>query len=188
MLRIRTVGLCLLAAVAFSALAASSASASSFLAHPTGKVTDVNTNTHKFKTNGGTVECTKETSEGTVTALKALTNIEKVKYTGCTAFGLGATITEAEYEFSADLKVTVLNDITITVTGCKVFVLGAANKDLNSVHYSNSGNDLKINAKVTGITYETTGGICGAGGTNGEYNGESIAGLSGGGALRWDKE
>ena len=201
MQRIRTLGLALIAVLALSAVAVSSASASSFLAHPKVagleglKTLDINVGNHKFKTGSGfSIECTSAKSEGDAANLKGLTTIEKVSYAGCTVLGVfTATVSTAEYEFSADLKVTQKNTVVITVKAfstCFVVVSPTGNSNLNSVHYANQGQDLKVNAAVKGISAFVSGGECGESGTNkeAEYTGESRAWLESGGRLGWDKE
>jgi hypothetical protein len=191
MQRIKLLGLTLVAALALSVVSVSSASASSFLAHPTGNIVGTQTNTQLFNVNAGTVECTTAAIAGTVTVLKSLHQLVHVTYSGCKAFGTAVTISTALYLFSADLKVSVQNDIIITSkTGsCWLLVGPTGNQNLNSVHYANEGADLKVNAKVTSITYTSTGGICGAGGANGTYNGEArVSSAVAGGSVRWDKE
>jgi hypothetical protein len=185
MARIKILGVALVAAFALTALAAAMASAHNFSASKAGAVTDHSTSSQVFVTNGGTVTCTSETSKGNVPAGLALTTTEKVGYSGCTAFSfVGATISEAEYEFSADETVKVLNTIKISITGCTVTVSPSGNTTLKSVTYSDSKSDLKVNAAVSNITYTSSGGLCGTSGTNGKYTGESLVEESGG-TLGW---
>ncbi len=203
MQRIRTLGFALVAVLALSGLAVSSASASLFLAHPTGGtfpalILDINTNNHKFTTEAGkVVECTSAKSHGFAEFLRALTQKDIVIYSGCTAFGfVGAQISPAEYEFSADLKVTQLNTVILTVKGftgnCEVIVSPSGNANLDGVHYGSDPADpsrLIINALVKGITAFISGGECGKAGTvkTAEYVGTSLAWLEAGGKLGWDK-
>ena len=194
MLSIRTMGLALVAVVALGAVAASSASASSFLAHPTGNILGSGTNTQTFNVFGGQVTCTTATFAGKVEVLQSLHQLVHVVYSGCKAFGTGVEISTALYLFSADLKVSVQNDIVITSkTGsCSVLVGSAGNQNLDSVHYGNEGADLKVNALVKNITYTASGGICGQAGvtlSNGTYFGEArVMSATAGGVVRWDKE
>ena len=208
MQRVKTLGLALVAVLALSGLAVSSASASLFLAHPTSGsfpalILDININSkgevskHKFTTEAGkVVECTSAKSHGIAEFLRALTQKETVIYSECTAFGfVVSSVSPAEYEFSADLKVTQLNTVIITVksiTPCSVTVSPAGNANLDGVHYGSDPADpsrLIINALVKGITAFIKGSECGKVGTTktAEYVGQSLAWLENGGKLGWDK-
>lgn len=198
MQRVKALGLALVAMLALSGLAVSSASASLFLAHPTGGtfpalILDVNVGNHTFQVGtGAPVVCTSAKSHGIATSLFGLLQKETVNYSGCTAFGfVVSAVSQAEYLFSADLKVTQLNTVVITVkaiTPCWVIVSPSGNANLDSVHYGNEGNDLKINATVKGITAWGSGGECPEGTTKtASYSGESRAWLEAGGKLGWDK-
>lgn len=186
--RIRITGLTVLAALAFGVVGVTSASAHEFVASKAGTVNGSQVHNHKFKTNGGTVECMNETSEGTAVAGSQKTNTEKVKYSECTAFGFGAIISEAELQFSAEEWVSVLKKITIEVPlgGCKVTIPSTKNKELKKVTYKNSEPVKTIEAKalVKGITYTSSGGLCGTSGENGEYAGNSKLELAGG-TIEW---
>jgi hypothetical protein len=188
MKRIKLFGLCLVAALAVSSVSTVAASAHEFVASKAGTVKDKQVNNHKFRTNAGTVECGSEASEGTAVAGSQKTNKEKVKYAECAAFGFEATISEAEYEFSAEEWVSVLNKVTIEVplAGCKVTIGTTKNKELKKVPYKNSAPAKTIEAKalVKGITYTSSGGLCGTSGENGEYSGSSKLELVGG-TIEW---
>jgi hypothetical protein len=188
MKRIRITGLAILAALAFGVVGVGSASAHEFVASKAGTVKGLQVNNHKFRTNAGTVECTLETSEGTAVAGSQKTNKEKVKYSGCTAFGFEANISEAEFEFSAEEWVSVLKKITIElpIPECKVTIEATKNKERKKVTYKNSAPVKTVEAKalVKGITYTSSGGACGTSGENGEYSGNSKLELVGG-TIEW---
>ncbi len=191
MQRTRSMSIALMAVFALSAFAVSSASASSFLSHPAGGIAGVNVGKHIFKVNGGNVECTTVAVSGNTEALKSLHQLVQVKYSNCNAFGNTAQISLALYLFSADLQVSVENDIIVTdkVGNCFVLVNQTGNQNLSFVHYANSGQDIKVNANVQNITYSSSGGACGASGVNGTYTGEAFVGSTQpGGTVRWDKE
>lgn len=186
--------LALFAALALSGIAVASASGSSFLVHPAGPVIGVNTNDQIFTVNGGQVTCKRATLQSFTLLLRSLHLLVNALYSECSAFSFPADVEVAELLLSADLKVSVENDILIVVLAgalgnCTVLVGPAGNQNLNAVHYGNEGPTLKLNALVKGITYTSTGGACGAGGNNGTYTGQFIlqSGL-GGGVIRWDKE
>jgi hypothetical protein len=196
MQRIRTLGLALVAVLALSVVAVSSASASSFLIHPTGKILGAATNAQVFSANGNAVSCATATVAGTATALKTLTQLVHVLYTECTAGGglFPATVTpSALYILSADLKAALENTVTINIpaANCSIAIGPAGNQALDSVHYGNEGANLKANALVKNITFTTAGEgtLCGANGTNATYNGQfTVMSSVAGGVVRWDKE
>jgi hypothetical protein len=112
------------------------------------------------------------------------------EYSGCTAFGQAATITTTgcNYNLTASSKTAgnasiecetgKLITIKANTAGCTVTV-GAQTPANNKVDYENSGTgsekDVLVTATVgtstAGITYTSSGGICGASGTNGTYTG-----------------
>ena len=185
MRRIKTAAVACVTVLALTAVSAASASAHEFVASKTGTTKDKQLNTQKFKTNGGTVECKEETSEGTVTELKSKTSIEKIKYSGCKAFGFSVTVGEAEDEFNAEGTVTILKKQVVKAIGCEVTVEPSAkNTNLKTVSFTNNSGKLKVGVAVKGITYTSTGGLCGKSGENGEYSGEAEEELVGG-TLEW---
>jgi hypothetical protein len=191
MQRIRILGLVLVAMFALSGLAVSSASASLFLVHPTGKILGEAVNPQVFKAGEATVSCSKADVSGTATALRSLTVLVAVLYGTCKLGTLGANVTPAaQFILNADLLAAVENTVTIEVpeAKCSISIGPAGNQALNSVHYGNEGSDLKVNALVKGITFTTTGGLCGAAGENATYNGEfKVMSALAGGVVRWDK-
>lgn len=191
MQRVKIMGLAIVAMLALSGLAVSSASASLFLFHPTGKILGEATNTQVFEANGTKFECKKATFSGTATALRALTVLVEVIYTECSTPLAGLVeVSPAQFILNADLKVAVENTVKVTVpaAGCSLSIGPAGNQELNSVHYATEGADLKINALAKGITFTTTGGECVPPGTNATYNGQAkIMSGATGGVVRWDK-
>jgi hypothetical protein len=176
--------------VTMSLAAVASASAHEFVANKTGTLKGVSTNHQKFKTSSGTVECLKETSEGKIESTKSETNIEKVKYEECTAFGFVVSkVSEAEFEFNAAGTATVRNKIVLEIEAAEPCTItinkGTANTGLKTVTYKNvAGGTMTVEAAVKGITYTTSGGECGSAGTNGEYSGNTKAELIGG-TIEW---
>ena len=178
-----------LAVVAFAlcAIGAANASAATFTASATGSLTGKATATQVFTTNGGQVKCSTAATSGEIKSVASAEQHVTVKYTGCNAFGFVNThITDATYLFTADGTVHILNTITITPTGagCTQTVKP---QTVGSVTYTNSGTKLVITPNVTGITYSSTGGICGASGANGTYSGSNEVERVGGGSISWDK-
>jgi hypothetical protein len=191
MKRIAIMGLTLVAVLAINV---SGAMAHTFLSSSLGTIKDHNLNTHVFKTTAGNVECKTLKSTGTVVALATKTQVDHVSYTGCTAYGTKATISEAEYEFNAEGSVSVLNTIVVTSStgGCSVKVTPTGNSGLKTVKYSNTGKKVIITAEVVGITYSVqgpTGSVCGNGGvteSNGVYKGLAEVELENGGMISWE--
>lgn len=178
---IKVWGAALAVVCAFSAVAVANASAATFKASEKGTLTGKALNTQEFTTNGGTVKCSTAATSGTVTELEAASQVVTVKYGSCTAFGFASVeISPAEYRLYASGKVDVLNTITINVPlgGCKVTV-GPQN-GLGSVSYENNSGKIKESSNVTGITYTSTGGLCGSSGSNGVYKGNNEVELNGG--------
>jgi hypothetical protein len=181
-------GLCLAAAFAFSAVSVESASAHEFVASKAGTVKGTQVGGQKFKTNSGTIECAKAATEGTAVAGSQKGSKQKIKYSGCTAFGFEAVISEAEFEFSAEEWVSFLNKITVELplAGCTVTFNIAKNSELKKVTYKNSApvKTVEVKAAVKGITYKSSGGQCGTSGENGEYIGNTKVELVGG-TIEW---
>jgi hypothetical protein len=144
--------------------------------------------TNVFTINGGEVECSTATFEGTMTGTEAASITVHPTYGGCLAFGRSAEITTTGCNFvlsasgTAEIECEGTNKIIIHVPSgpCTVEVgpqmLGAA-----SVSYTNTGtkgsttSGVTVTANVTGITYTSTGGACGTGGSNGTYTGTVLA-------------
>ena len=184
----------MLAACALSVAVVAPASASIFLASAVGAlVLNNQLSSQKLQLDAGNLECTKVSSHGKTTALSSLTLLETVRYTGCNAFGSTFTVTPAEYQFNADKSVSVLSNLVLTSTlgKCSLKIGPSGNQSLKTVLYipdPNNNKALNIKAEISGISYLSTGGICGPTGElkNGVLIGESLAFLDGGGTLAWD--
>jgi len=157
MKRIRIIGLALVAVVAISAVAAASASAHEFKASENpGTLAGKQVSNQVFETPGGTVTCKADIVSGAITALTTKKQVVKVKYSECTLFGfIGATVSEAEYEFEAEPsktegKVKILKEIKVKVKNCEVKV-PAPQGPLGPIEYLNSGTKMEVKAKVTAI-------------------------------------
>jgi hypothetical protein len=187
--RIRLVGLALVAVCAIGVTTAASAGASTFLllGATTAKLTAKALATQKFVTHAGTVECTTLTTSGEATVKHALVLRATVTYTGCKAFGLAATVSPAEYEFSADGTVTVLKAITIKATECLVTVQGG--QTVGPVKYLNNKpnpGEIEIEPSVTNIMSSGTGAACAyALESIGTYTGNSLVAALGGATIEW---
>jgi hypothetical protein len=181
------IGLTIIAVFAMSAFAAASASASLFLSTQTTTLLDKSTSSHTFTTGGGaSVVCSGETSTGKATAGGQLEVLSLVKYTGCKVSIFEATVSEADYDFSADGLVNLLNTVTINVPagGCHVTV---GPQDLNNAaKYDNlAGGQVDVLANATGISSTGSGGSCGGASNTGTYSGNSLV-TPHAGAFSWD--
>jgi hypothetical protein len=188
MRNLKALGLALVAVFAMSAVAASAAQAEH-------KFTSESTTTYLlgeqktknvFTTSGGTVECTGAKFEGgpfSGTELKSVTI--HPTYTGCTAFGLNATVetTGCNYIIEAAGKEEMGTAkveceegklIRIKPLGCEVTV-GPQTPTTPTVSFTNESTgktaDVLVTAEVGGITYTSSGFPCGPSGTNGTYTG-----------------
>jgi hypothetical protein len=189
--RFRVVGLCLVAVFAIGAVAEASASAHEFIGSPVGGTIAASATTNQvFTINGGETVCTGlKATEGTVLTEKATKQLVTIVYEGCLAFGQKTKISAAHYEFDANGSVAVLAPIDIVIEelgfNCLVEVPVAKNEKLEVITYKNaSASTISVEAKVTKITYTTTGGFCGAGGENGTYNGNALVSVIGG-SVQW---
>ena len=165
MTRVKRTGLTLFAVFAASAIPVSSASATTFLAHPNSGtfpllVLGLTQGPQVFSTAAGTIECKHFGGHGLAEALETLQSLTAVSVTGCTAFGLAAKITTGKFLFNAHGLISLENTITITTTGCTVTIPSSKNQNLEKVLYLNIGNDILIHSDVNGITSSGTGAAC----------------------------
>jgi hypothetical protein len=168
----------------YGGLAAAGASAARFQANEeTGSLSGVATNTQVLTVNGGKIECTAAAISGSLEAYESEEQKVTVNYSGCKAFGFtGVTVSPAEYDYHAGGTVDVLNTITINVAGfCSVTVKPQAG--LSAVTYENNAGKVRIKHALTGIAYETGGGLCGAKGVNGTFSGNDEVEVAGGGFI-----
>src|SRR5580692_4090397 len=115
MKRIVMLGVALLVAFSVVAVDAISVSASGdeFVVSKTGKVKSKATNTQRFKTSAGTIECTDASGSSEVTELKSVTHKEVVTFGGCTGFGGNITISVADLELNANGSAKLEKRVTI---------------------------------------------------------------------------
>jgi hypothetical protein len=120
-----------------------------------------------------TVECKKESLEGVAPPPPQKTITLRAKYSECIAVASPAKVSEAEYEFSEAGWVSLLNAVTIEVPALKCHLTVEPASELRTVSYAALPSGIEIKAAVTGITYVSSGGLCGTAGsyTNGEYAG-----------------
>jgi hypothetical protein len=165
---VRRLGLVLVAACAFSAMAMSSASASpTFLAHPPGGLLLAKAGGKQvLKTKAGNVECTAlkllppgDTAPATLVSLSILAVVD---YEKCTAFGLAAIVHPVRYLIDANGVVALENTVLVLALECTVTVPAAQNQSLRTVLFVNNPTTrgVLLISDVTGITSEGTGAAC----------------------------
>ena len=192
--------LTLVAMIVLGALSAGSASASTFLwtGPLPGLVLILSDNTQVFTTEPGglKVECKHFGAHGIASngiSMAAKTIKLVGTYSKCTAAGLGAKITTAEYVLNSDESVAVVGSpivITVPEAGCSIKVnSGAPNNKLKSIRFLNQPNGTILgHVEVTNITSLGSNGACGTPGEEkkeGSYTGLLSATLHGG-TLKWD--
>ncbi|HKO39333.1 MAG TPA: hypothetical protein VJU14_13295 [Solirubrobacterales bacterium] len=176
----------LIAVFALSAIGAANASAAQFTASGTGTVSGKATATQVFTTNGGQVKCTIAATTGTISSTATAEQTVEVKGSSCTAFGFATVhLTPAQLNFTASGQVHLENTVTITVTGagCSQSI---APQTVSSAGFATNGSKVKVTPNVSGITYTSTGGLCGSSGANGTLTGTSEVERVGGGSLAFD--
>jgi hypothetical protein len=194
--RLKFIGLLAVAIMAMTAVASASASAATFGAtkSPTFIKGEQSTK-NVFTVSGGTVKCTGATfTSAEVTGTSGITSITvHPEYTGCTAFGQTASVNTGTISNGCNYVLTATSTtagnvviecaagksivVTATTAGCTVTVPGQT-PTTNAVAYENQGSgataSVLVTSAVEGITYTTTGGICGAGGSTGTYTGSVL--------------
>jgi len=132
-------------------------------------------------TAAGKIGCEKLAGQGEVLNTEVSTQLFKVKYSECEAFGSKATISEAEDEYAVEGTEGIVgkNVVVTDSSGCSLTILaGGSDLALEGVEYSNNSEKGTIvaAASILGIHYEASGGACGTAGkkeTNGAYTGEA---------------
>ncbi|HKO37476.1 MAG TPA: hypothetical protein VJU14_03820 [Solirubrobacterales bacterium] len=159
----------------------------SFTYSATGSLTGKATATQTFTINGGQIKCTVAETSGTIVTLPPLKEQHlTTNYKGCTAFGFATVhVSSATYKLTASGAMDLTNSVTVTVTaaGCDV-TFGP--QTLKPISFTNNGGRLSMIPNVTGITYTTTGGLCGSSGSNGTFTGTSEIERVGGGTFTYD--
>ena len=162
----------LAAVVALAAVGASSASAAAFTSTG-GPIEGTSTTTQVFTFNGLSVECNAARSVGTATAPTMSELRLEQAFSECKAvFGiLGKVNLEmslVKVGLTANQTLDFLNTVTINVplVGCHLTI--APQGPLSSVALSSWPVAV---SSLTGITYTSSGGLCGTSGTNGTFSG-----------------
>jgi hypothetical protein len=142
----------------------------------------------EFTTNAGEIDCAAATVEGTLLGTEATTTTVHPTYGSCTAFGFVAVSIDTkacEFELVASEVVSIVNcpttepiTITIPLAGCNIKI--ANQGTFNGIAYTNQGSgstaSVLVTAGLSGITYTSSGGLCGAAGSssNGTYVGSNL--------------
>ncbi|HKO37945.1 MAG TPA: hypothetical protein VJU14_06220 [Solirubrobacterales bacterium] len=176
--------------LALSAIGAANASAALFTASATGSLVGFASSTQIFTTNGGQIKCSSALPSGTIQKVADTQQHVTVNYGKCTAFGFATVhVTPATYSYTAGGalfgEVHILNTITVTVTGggCDITIGPQA---VRQVFYYSNGPRVVMSHDLHEIAYKSTGGLCGAGGTNGTFQGGMEIERLGGGSLAFD--
>lgn len=181
------------AVCAFSALGVASASAAQFTASATGELVGRALNTQEFTTNGGVIKCTKAHTTGKINATASLEQHVTVEYSECTGpLGVKAEVSPATYLFTSNGTVHIKNTITVKMPGlgCSVTVGEQTVEEVTFDNVKNAKGEhtgkMIETSNVSGITYTSSGGLCGASGINGTYKGDSEVERVGGGTVTFD--
>jgi hypothetical protein len=199
MRKMTTVGLAIVAALAFSVITASGAMAEELVASKTGKLKGKALNTQKFKTGGlATVECTSASPTGEVTEDKSVEQAISVAYGGCSVSGLGsASISLADYIFYIPKLVSIANEsskpMIIKATGlgieCEIEIEGGQSLGGSSgeIEYINKSSKIEVKNKIAKILSKVlksnSTSLCGTVGSessSGTYEGNDEVELEGG--------
>jgi len=182
----------IVAVLALSAIGAANASAAQFTASATGSITGKALETQEFTINAGTVRCSTADISGTLASVAFDEVHAHVTYKNCTAFSGFVPVHNitATYPFTADGKIRIIHSITITVTApfgatCHITF---PSQTVGTVDRANNagGTGVVMTPTVSGISYTTSGGFCGAGGSNGTYKGKTEITRVGGGFIKFD--
>jgi hypothetical protein len=162
---IKRLGVALLAVLALSAIAVSSASAApQFLSHPLGLLLASAGSNQVLNAGGLTVTCTalKLLPPGdSTTALISLTILAVVDYEKCTGtLGIGIHVDPVVYLIDANGSVTLVNTaLLLGPEGCVITIPSGPNQLLRTVKFENTVNSgILLLANVGGITASGVGG------------------------------
>jgi hypothetical protein len=184
------IGLAALTVLAVSVVTASAAQAAQFTSAVEDTfLTGEQKTQNVFTTNAGEIKCntvkfeatTKGTADGGLGFTSPTVKVHPT-YSGCTAFGfeMKVDMNSCEFEFSASGTASIVNcpstapiTVTIPIAGCTTTI--ANQGPLGAISYSNEGSpsSILVTFNVTGISYTSSGGLCGASGTNGKYTGSA---------------
>jgi hypothetical protein len=159
-------------AVVFAFGAMASAASASVFTSTGGPIEGMATTTQVFTFSGLSFECNIEQSTGTATALSMSELLLEERFSQCKAVigggKVNAEVSLAKVGLTASQTLDVLNTVTfnVPVFGCHVMI--PPQGPLSTVTLS--GWPVAVSS-LSGITYTTTGGICGASGSSGTFTG-----------------
>jgi hypothetical protein len=173
--------------LALSAAPAAAATAHEFNATAMGKLTLKATGIARFKNIAGLVECKQQKLASGDAVLASKTLQLTIEYSGCTAFGLAATISPGRYELNAEGSSSLLNTVTAKALACVVTFPSAKNKGLGTVKYVQTGKEIELVQGLSGITSSGVGAACSfAEESKGLFTDVSLLGFaSGAGSVEW---
>jgi hypothetical protein len=149
---------------------------------------------HVFTANGHEVTCEHANFHAEIEDGAETVTTSAPEYTGChiiLGFTFSATVTVpagcdyhfsnfetegAAGEYTGDTKLTCTGEpikINVPAAGCSI-TIGGTQSFANSVSASNMSetiDDITLNATVSGISFTSSGGLCGSSGNTGTYNG-----------------
>jgi hypothetical protein len=168
-LRLKRIALISVAFVLLSAADAAGASASVFTVSSTGTFTGTQVTPSVFTFNSVTVECGTTDSEGETVATETNELPFFVRFATCKAFGsIAAQVSRATVSLTANQTLDLLEGFTITIPALGCHLTVPAQGPLSSVSLVNWP---ETESNLSGITFTSSGGICGASGTSGTLTG-----------------
>jgi len=173
--------------LALGAAPATVATAHEFNATAMGKLTLKAAGIARFRNAAGAVECKQQKVALGDAVLASKTLQLTIEYSGCTAFGLAATLSPGRYELNAEGSASLLNTVTAKALACLVTFPSAKNKNLGTVKYVQTGKEIELVQALSGITSSGVGAACSfAEESKGLFTDVSLLSLaSGAGSVEW---
>jgi hypothetical protein len=168
------------------ALGAASAAAAEFTHSELGPITGVGITTQVFETGAAAVKCAKAEASGVAGSFASADEHFTLGYSACKAFGglVNAEVSATTYTVTANgiVHIKKRTSIRIPGAGCEITI---PEQSVGSVSFDN-GTGLTDTYSLTGITYTSSGGLCGSSGTSGTYTGSIETKMAGGGSISFD--
>jgi hypothetical protein len=173
--------------LALSAAPATLATAHEFNATAMGKLTLKAAGIARFRNVAGLVECKQQKLALGDAPLASKTLQLTIEYSGCSAFGLAATLSPGRYELNAEGSASLLNTVTAKALSCLVTFPSTKNKNLSTVKYVQTGKEVELVQGLTKITASGVGAAClFAEESNGLFTDVSLISLANGmGSVEW---
>ena len=179
---------------ALSAISVASASAAALTYSATGTLAGKSLTGQTLTTSAGQVKCLGAQTTGSITSTNSSEQHITVNYKSCTALGfVDVDVSPATYLLTASGTAHLQGPITINVTSVACHLTVSA-QELKPISYVNgtSGEPpkhtgrVKVTTNASGVSYTSTGGLCGASGSNGTFTGTSELERLGGGSITFD--